>query len=88
MVARLASIGRGIGSCYVSQLRVNARFQSVGLMAMADTLTRISFSPTVGVGRNSVLMVVSSWTMTARWVAGRLGVVISMIFGRSLVSLK
>lgn len=49
---------------------MNARFQSVGLTAIADTLTRISFSPTVGIGRSSTLMVASAWTMAARWVFG------------------
>jgi len=51
-------------------LRTDVRFQSVWLMAIAETLTRISFSSTVGVGRSSVLTVVSAWTMTARWVFG------------------
>lgn len=49
---------------------MRVRFQSVGLMAIAETLTRISFSPTVGTGRSSVLTVLSAWTITARWVRG------------------
>jgi len=49
---------------------MDVRFQSVGLMAIAETLTRISFSSTVGVGRSSVMTVMSAWTMTARWVFG------------------
>lgn len=64
---------------FVSQLRVSARFQSVGFIAIADTLIRISFSPTVGMGRSSALMVLSAWTMTARWVFGTSNVDILMV---------
>ena len=54
----------------MSRPRVNVRFQSVGFTAIAETLTRISFSPMAGIGRSSVLTVPSAWTMTAWCVFG------------------
>ena len=57
-------------ACGAVGLKQDVRFQSVGFTAIAATLTRISLSPTGGMGRSSALTDPSGWTIAARYVLG------------------